>query len=199
MNESFPSEIGSSCFHARNVAELMNKTYHITNAISPIDFHIIYNEELLNNNDNSTVQALVIANIADEILRKYGDAYDIDYDLTNMSNMLITQSVNAHGSVGHSNSLGNGDGNKLVLVSTADYESACALSREAINIFENKLRPLVQLENNEIDMVFISKIRNSLVELKNLLNYKALPEDLMDIVHTQIHPGLQSAYNLELE
>jgi hypothetical protein len=63
MNESFPSEIGSSYFHARNVAELMNKTYHITNAISPIDFHIIYNEELLNNNDNSTVQALVIANM----------------------------------------------------------------------------------------------------------------------------------------
>jgi hypothetical protein len=50
----------------------------------------------LNNDDNSTVQALVVANIADEILRKYGDAFNVENDLTNMSNMLITQSINAH-------------------------------------------------------------------------------------------------------
>jgi hypothetical protein len=82
---------------------------------------------------------------------------------------------------------------------TGDYQSAQALSREAIKIFESKLRPLAQLGNNEIGMVFVSKIRDSLVELNNLLNNKALPEDLMNIVHTQIHPGLQSAYNLELK
>ena len=47
----------------------MNKTYHFANAISPEDFRIIYEEELLNNN-NFTVQALIVANIADEILEK---------------------------------------------------------------------------------------------------------------------------------
>ena len=90
--------------------ELMNKTYHSTNAISPEDFRIIYEEELLNNN-NFTVQALVVANIADEILRKYGDAYDVGYDLTNMSNMPITHSINAHEREIPSNSLGDNDGN----------------------------------------------------------------------------------------
>jgi hypothetical protein len=44
MNETFPSEIDSSYYHAKNAAELMNKTYHLTNAVSPIDFHIIYEE-----------------------------------------------------------------------------------------------------------------------------------------------------------
>ena len=85
INNTFPLEIDAAYHHGKNAAELMNKTYHFTTAISPEDFRIIYEEELLNNN-NSTVQALVVANIVDEILRKYGDAYNIDYDLTNMSN-----------------------------------------------------------------------------------------------------------------
>jgi hypothetical protein len=92
---TFPLEIDSS-YHAKNAAELMNKTYHLANAVSPEDFRIVYEEEQLNNN-NSTVQALVIANIADEILIEYEDAYDIDFDLTNMSNMLITNSIIEHG------------------------------------------------------------------------------------------------------
>ena len=80
INNTFPSEIDSAYHHAKNAAELMNKTYHLSNAISPEDFRIIYEEEQLNNN-NSTVQALAIATITDEILRKYGAAYNIDYDL----------------------------------------------------------------------------------------------------------------------
>lgn len=199
MNETFPSEIGSSYYHAKNAAELMNKTYHLTNAISPVDFHIIYEEEQSNNDDNSTVQALVIANIAEEILRKYGDAYDVEYDLTNMSNILITQSIDAHGTESHSNNLGNNDGNKLALVSKGDYQSAQALSKEAIKIFERELSPLTQFENNksDTDMASVSRVKDDLVELNNLLNNKALPEELMKIVHMQIHPGLQRTYNLE--
>jgi hypothetical protein len=69
INNTFPSEIDSSYHHAKNAAELMNRTYHLSTAISPQDFRIIYEEEQLNNN-NSTVQALVVANIVDEILRK---------------------------------------------------------------------------------------------------------------------------------
>jgi hypothetical protein len=202
MNETFPSEIDTSYYHAKNAAELMNKTYHLTNAISPVDFHIIYEEERLTNDDNSTVQTLVVANIADEILRRYGEAYNVGYDLTNMSNMLITQSINAHGMESHLNSLANNDGgNELVLVSEGDYQSAQALSKEAINIFERKLRPLPEFENNgnNIKTPFVSNVRDSLLELNILLNNKASPEDLMNIVHTQIHPSLQIAYNLKLK
>ena len=46
-------------------------------------------------------------------------------------------------------------------------------------------------------IVFVSKVENGLVELNNLLNTKASPQDLMRIVHTQIHPSLQLAYDLE--
>ena len=194
MNETFPSEVSSSYYHAKNAAELINKTYHLTNAKSPADFHIIYQEEQVINDYNSTVQALVVANIVDETLRKYGEAHNAGYDLTNMSNMLITQSINPHG-------MENNDGNELVLVSTGDYQSAQALSREVINIFERKLKNLAQYESNESGngMASVSKVEDSLLELSNLLNNKASPEDLMNIVHTQIHPGLQLTYGLELK
>lgn len=199
MNETFPSEIGSSYHHAKSAAELMNKTYHLTNAISPTDFRIIHQEELLNNDDNSTVQALVAANIVDETLRKYGDAYDVKYDLTNMSNMLITQSINVHKMESHLNGLENDDGNELILMSVGDYQSAQALAREALNLFERKLVPLAHFENNESNpgIAYISRLGDSLVELNNMLNNKASPEDFMELVHTQIHPSLQLAYNLE--
>jgi hypothetical protein len=69
INNSFPSEIDSAYHHGKNAIELMNRTYPLSTAISPEDFRIIYEEEQLNNN-NCTVQALVVANIVDEILRK---------------------------------------------------------------------------------------------------------------------------------
>jgi hypothetical protein len=56
INNTFPLEIDSSYYHAKNAAELINKTYHLANAVSPEDFRIVYEEEQLNNN-NSTVQA----------------------------------------------------------------------------------------------------------------------------------------------
>jgi hypothetical protein len=85
---------------------------------------------------------LAIASIADEILRKYGDAYNIDYDLTDLSNMAMTNiaSMSAHGREGHSVSLGN-IGNELVLANIEDYQSAKALSLEAIKIFVATPKP----------------------------------------------------------
>ena len=150
-------------------------------------------------NYNSTVQALVVANIVDEILRKYGVAYEVGYDLTNMSNMPITHSINAHEREIPSNSLGDNDGNELTLVNIGDYQSAQALSEEAIKIFEENLKPLFQvnIHNSNGSIASVSKVENGLVELNNLLNTKASPQDLMRIVHTQIHPSLQLAYDLE--
>lgn len=60
-------------------------------------------------------------------------------------------------------------------------------------IFEGKLRPLFRVDNHNSNrsIVSVSKIENGLVELNNLLSNKASPQDLMKIVHTQIHPSLQ--------
>jgi hypothetical protein len=74
----------STRVHAKNAAELMNELEdNITEASPSSDIAQIYED----GKRNSTSLALVVANIVDEILRNYGTAFDIDYDLTNMSNM----------------------------------------------------------------------------------------------------------------
>jgi hypothetical protein len=117
-----------------------------------------------------------------------------------MSNMLIT-SISAHGEKRHSNNLEKSDDNdELVLVNIWNYQNAQALSGKAVEVFERNLRPLTQVDNNSSnsDIAYITKVENSFMELNNLLNNKkALPENLMEIVHTQIHPSLHLAYNLE--
>jgi hypothetical protein len=179
-NNTFPLKIDSSYYHAKNAAELINKTYHLANAISPEDFRVIYEEEQLSNY-NSTVQALVIANVADEILRKYGNAYDIDFDLTDMSNM-------------PSNDLENSDYNELILVNIWDYQSAQALATKAQDIFKTELKPIAP----EISAAFDINLENGLTQLKNSIKNKASPMDIMMVVHTQIHPNLLEAFNLRL-
>jgi hypothetical protein len=40
--------------------------------------------------DNATIQALAFADLVDSILENYGNAYAVDIDMTNMSNMVMT-------------------------------------------------------------------------------------------------------------
>jgi hypothetical protein len=202
INYTFPGEIESSYRHSIDAAVLMNKTFHLAKASSPEDFRITYLEELLNNN-NSTVQALVIANLVDETLRKYGDAYNLGYDLTNMSNMVMPDIdlMSPHDRKGHSDNQGNSE-NKLQLVNIEDYQSAQLLSGQAVQIFEQILKPPSQIDNhtssgNSSNAVYVSKLENGLIELNNILNNVTNPQELMMIVHMQIHPSLQLAYNLE--
>ena len=44
--------------------------------------------------DNATIQALAFADLIDSILANYGNAYAVDFDMTNMSNMAMTVSNN---------------------------------------------------------------------------------------------------------
>src|SRR5918996_2061896 len=75
----------SAQVHAQNAAELINKLEdNMTRGSQPSSYIGQISD---NGQRNTTTLALVVANIADEILRKYGTAFDIGYDLTNMSNM----------------------------------------------------------------------------------------------------------------
>jgi hypothetical protein len=61
-------------------------------------------------------------------------------------------------------------------------------------LFGDDLRPLSLVsETDNID-----KLENNLRQLKYSIEAKASPEDLMNIVHVQIHPTLQKVYDLDL-
>lgn len=210
-NENF-----SAHEHAINAAELMKDLESNLTQTNPpsSDITQVYDQ----GQKNSTTLALVVANIVDDILRKYGSAFDVGYDMTNMSNMMNMDMMmtmpNMDNSSSHSMGMMrtanvtnddsimlNGHTNtsmimdsELVLVNMDDYETAKVLSSNIKDQFSTQLRPrsLVNETTN------LDKLENSLGKLEDAVNVKALPEAMMDIVHVQIHPMLQQIYDLEL-
>jgi hypothetical protein len=215
INTNFLSNNNASAqAHARNAVELLNGLEdNMTQAsqLPSYDISQIYD----NGRRNSTSLALVVANIVDEILRKYGTAFDIGYDLTNMSNMdgmkmsnglgpssshsmnmaTIQPSSNSNTLEGHSNmSIMMITESNLTLGNMHDYETSQVLADNINEIFKEDLRP--QSPVNET--VNTDKLERNLNQLEHAIINKASPETLMDIVHIQIHPTLQQVYNLEL-
>lgn len=204
--------------HARKAAELMKDLESNMTQTDPTSSDItqVYEQGL----KNSTTLALVVANIVDDILRKYGSAFAVGYDMTNMSNMMnmdmmmtmqkmddntshsmdmmmkTTNITNNDSSMldGNSNSSISME-NDFVLVDTNDYETAMTLSSNIKDQFNTQLRPrsLVNETTN------LDTLDNSLEKLEEAISEKASPEAVMEIVHVQIHPMLQRIYDLELQ
>jgi hypothetical protein len=190
------------------------------------------------NNQITKLEALALANVIDGVLVNYGNAYDVGFDMTNMSNMAMIGNNNSQGSTVMNNSVtgngstvmnnsvtGNNSGassssmtmhsmnsssNSMMmqqgsemnkgdsLVNMSDYQSAQALSTKAMEIFNNKLKLATVNDDNKNITAYISNLENGLAQLNDSISKKASPMDIMMIVHTQIHPNLLQAFNLEL-
>jgi hypothetical protein len=212
-NENF-----SAREHAKNAAEFTKDLESNMTQTNPpsSDIAQVYDQ----GQKNSTTLALVVANIVDDILRNYGTAFAVGYDMTNMSNMMnmnmnmdMMTMPKMDNSSSHSmdmmktSNVTNGDSNMLEghsntsmslesdLVNMEDYETAKVLSSNIKDQFSTQLRPrsLVNETTN------LDTLENGLERLEEAVNGKALPEAIMDIVHVQIHPMLQRIYDLELQ
>jgi hypothetical protein len=156
---------------------------------------------------NSTTQPLAFADLVDSILINYGNAYAVDFDMTNMTNMAIMggnssdmmtmigiADDNNSNSNNSSMNMDNKTDRNYSLVDITDYQSAQALATKALEIFNTKLKPIAP--NNS--SAFITNLENDLTELSDLIQRKVSPLDIMMIVHMQIHPNLLEAFNLPL-
>jgi hypothetical protein len=210
---NFPSNVTLALYHGKNAVELMNDAYRVDDEIiDDTDFVRKYNEG--QNTKNATIQALVVVNIIDQILREYGEAMGIQYDMTNMSNMnmnMTTQSSsnsdsdstfssspNSTGRSIHSNIEGVENNNYTNIINFDNYQSAQKLSERVSLIFNNQLVPMSKLLN-DANMTTINMTHDSLTHLGNLVDNKASAQDMMMLVHTIIHPALQEAYDLKLK
>jgi hypothetical protein len=175
--------------HAKNAADFTNALNDKLRQSMVTDITQVYTNSLY----NSTTLALVVANLVDEILRNYGSAYGITYDLTNMSNMAMPMMLNGNdnSSLGHSSML---EKNNAVPVNMYNYQTAQVLSNVVGRLFNDKLS--AQASVNE--KVKIDNLEQSIKDLKYAIDNKVRAEDLMEIAHMKIHPMLQSAYDLKL-
>jgi hypothetical protein len=122
-----------------------------------------------------------------------------DNNNNNNSNMNMA-SMNMSSSSSSSSTMMNMDSKmdrNYQLVNTADYQSAQALAAKALEIFKAELKPM--MSNNNNTTAFITNLENGLTQLNNSIRSKASPMDIMTIVHTQVHPNLMQAFNLQLQ
>ncbi|MDN5866711.1 MAG: hypothetical protein L0H55_04845, partial [Candidatus Nitrosocosmicus sp.] len=138
-----------------------------------------------NSEDKKSFQPMRFVELIDELLRNYGDAYDVDFDMTDMSNMgrmmnnNSSRDLNNDFDFSHSmhtpSAMMSMHPNASPLVSVANYQSAKGLTEKLIDIFDKDLKPLIPNNYN-------TNIENSLRELLYSIENQFSPTDTMMIV-----------------
>ena len=138
--------------------------------------------------DNSTVKAVVVSNLVNEALEHYGEAIGYKGNMTDMSNMQMSNS-----SMQTSNSSGMSMQSNAKVVSVANYQSAQAFANIAQNLYQ-QIKPQAingtEAATKSLDSAFPDFIK--------AIDSKASAQDLMNIGHVKIHPNLQVAYHLQV-
>ncbi len=158
---------------------------------------------------NTKLHPLRVAELVDMVLRNYGNAYNVGFDMTNMSNMVM---MDDNSTMSMSNMMTDDDNSNLRMdqmnnmhssamsinnspLNVAEYQSAQALSAKALEVFNNELKPMTSDNDSTVS---ISNLENGLIQLNHSVRDKASPMDIMMVVHTQIHPSLLEAFSIPL-
>lgn len=174
---------------------------------------------------NNTIQPLALADLVDSILINYGNAYAVDFDMTNMSNMAMmggdSDMMTMSGTAGKSSNSNNGNSmnmdsmnmsssaspsmgvdNKTDNKTDKDYSLVDITDYQSAQALTTKAQEILNTELRPIapnnSSAFITNLENGLTQLGDLIQSKSYPMDIMMIVHMQIHPNLLEAFNLPL-
>ena len=178
---------------------------YVENINEIINDILISEDSLLIDSDqfyNNTIIATMMANLGDEVLRKYGYAFGIP------SNMMINMNFSAVNDLektiikesspnDHSSHIASEMENYSAnLEDRSQYSGALETSKRMLEIYESDLDSAdTSLQYNSS----LSILKNSLTELnENIYNYSD-PSKIMEIVHGKVHPSLQLAFNLTLK
>jgi hypothetical protein len=145
--------------------------------------------------NNSTVQALVVANTANEIYKKYADALGI----SPLPKALSYLSIEMDDQTMHSENMSDA---KLDLTSPrnitdiSSYQTAGALTLKAKDLVNNEL--LKTLPANYTTTTIITTLDQEFQLLKESIDNKSPFMDILQIIHGKIHPLLINTFKLEL-
>ena len=185
---------------------------HIENTENILEDILISEDSFTVNSDqfyNNTVIALVVANLADEVLRNYGYAFGVPSNIMlsmNFSNIINSQ--NKSNDIANANSQNNHITHQENSPSTAATAGAPMIDmRSYITTLELTDR-MIQLYSNELngtssESIYINKAKldlgSAVYGLKKSVESKESPYKIMEIVHGNVHPNLQLAFNLTIK
>ena len=161
--------------------------------------------------NNATTWAMVLADLVNVVLSDYGNATGSSFDLTDISNIAQANATSSTSNM-----------TTTTIVDTAAYQSAQYLVNNTIlQLFNDTLKPLTMSSNgtssdnnNATTMTQggqdtspaagnmtsdIDQLEANLLQLKDDINGKATPNEVMMTAHLNIHPLLMQSYGLTLE
>jgi hypothetical protein len=161
--------------------------------------------------NNVTTWAMALADLVNVVLSDYGNATGSSFDLTDISNIAQANATSSTSNM-----------TTTTIVDTAAYQSARYLVDNTIlQLYNDTLKPLTtssngtSSDNNNATTITqggqdtspaagnmtsdIDQLEANLLQLKDDINGKATPHEVMMTVHLNIHPLLMQSYGLTLE
>jgi hypothetical protein len=159
---------------------------------------------------NSTIQALNIANITDEILREYAIAYGIEPVIAasgSMGNMMDMSSTMDSSVASPPDSMDMADNRTPSaprIANVSSYQNAQELASKALELFRDDLKPLELPDTTksyltaDIRSTSVSDLEDGLSLLLSLIGDKKPYSDIMQVIHGPVHTSLFLAYDLKM-
>jgi hypothetical protein len=137
----------------------------------------------------------MMANLADEVLRKYGNIMiNMNFSAVDDLEKTIIKESNPNNHSSHI--LAEMENYSANLKDKSQYFGALDTSKRMLEIYES------DLDSADTSLLLngsLSILKNSLTDLnENIYNYSD-PSKIMEIVHGKVHPSLQLAFNLTLK
>lgn len=158
---------------------------------------------------NSTVLAIQLANIVDETLENYNGAYGIEEEEDEEEHdeeegsMNMTEDNSAEMSGTEENKTSSDEnstaseedeGEHTTIVNVVHYQSAQALAAKAQDLFDSKIRAMADANASQA----VTDLDAALKHLEQAIDDKEPHDDVDTIVHSEVHPSIQEAYNLQI-
>ena len=198
--KNYPSNVTLSMDHSDDAARMVYETFYADEDVANDgEFTKRYNQEL--SKANITSNALVVVTLVDEVLRNYADSIDLNFDLTNMSNLLYIIPTNSNNNVrnesigkfessffadalnnyGNSSNVNvNGEDGKNLLFATnqtiinyAKHETAKTLAMKINTLFQLYLKSFIGLDKTTLNDV--TKLEDDFNKLYSMIDKNSSP------------------------
>ena len=222
--KNYPSNVTLSMDHSDDAARLVYETFYADEDVANDgEFTKRYNQEL--SKANITSNALVVVTLVDEVLRNYADSIDLNFDLTNMSNLLYiipkstdnkvsNESTDKFESSFFVDALDNSENSSNVNVNDEDdkkpffvsnhtimnyakHETAKTIAMKINTLFQLYLKSFIGMDKTKLNDV--SKLEDDFYKLYSMIDKNLSPAEIMKKVHIDIQPTMQKVYNLKIK
>ena len=142
--------------------------------------------------NNSTNQALVLANIGNEIFYSYGQALGFPYP--KLANMVATMKLNVN-SNNNSNNKIPAMANKVNIANESQYQNAKTYVEQAQEIVSKYLKSPASNNKNAAPDIQL-QLNKVISQLKMTIDNKGSFSTVMHLIHIQLHPRLIANYKI---